>query len=54
MKCPKCNHEWPLPGQQRGGRAKVKKGFASASVQARAQATLAKNRAGKPVEPKEG
>lgn len=28
MKCPKCGHEWKLPGPQSGGRAKVAKGFA--------------------------
>jgi hypothetical protein len=28
MKCPACQHEWKLPGQQKGGRAKVRKGFA--------------------------
>ena len=39
MKCPKCKHEWKLPGPQAGGRAKVKKGFADPRVQAKAQAT---------------
>ena len=28
MKCPRCKHEWKLPGPQAGGQAKVAKGFA--------------------------
>jgi hypothetical protein len=28
MHCPKCCHEWKLPGPQAGGQAKVAKGFA--------------------------
>jgi len=39
MRCPKCNHEWKLPGPQAGGRARVKKGFADPRVQAKAQAS---------------
>jgi hypothetical protein len=39
MKCPRCNHEWKLPGPQSGGRAKVKKGFADSRVLAKAIAT---------------
>lgn len=39
VKCPRCRYEWRLPGPQAGGRAKVKKGFADPSVQAKAQAT---------------
>ena len=38
MKCPNCNHEWKLPGQQRGGRAKVKKGMGYEAVRERAAA----------------
>jgi hypothetical protein len=30
VKCPKCGHEWKLPGPQAGGLAKVAKGFAVA------------------------
>jgi hypothetical protein len=30
VKCPKCKHEWKLPGPQAGGKAKVAKGFAVA------------------------
>lgn len=30
MKCPKCKHEWKLPGPQAGGLVKVAKGFAVA------------------------
>ena len=30
MRCPKCGHEWKLPGPQAGGLAKVAKGFAVA------------------------
>lgn len=45
MKCPRCKYEWKLPGPQAGGRARVKKGFASAAVQRKAQATRRRNRA---------
>lgn len=39
MKCPKCGYEWKLPGQQKGGMARVKKGLACRpDVQARIQA----------------
>jgi hypothetical protein len=37
MKCPKCGHEWKLPGPQAGGRAKVKKGFAMGQPSAAAR-----------------
>jgi len=30
MICPKCGHRFKSPGQQAGGRARVKKGFAIA------------------------
>jgi hypothetical protein len=30
MKCPRCKHQWKLPGPQAGGQAKVAKGFAVA------------------------
>ena len=43
MKCPRCDYEWKLPGQQAGGRANVKKGFADPRVQAKAQATRRRN-----------
>lgn len=44
MKCPKCGHRWKRRAQQRGGRAKVSKGFASPEVMAKALATRARNR----------
>ncbi len=43
MICPKCGHEFKSPvavaGGKAGGKARVPKGFASAEVQAKAQAT---------------
>lgn len=39
MKCPSCGHEWKDAGRSKGGSAKVPKGFADPSVQAKAQAT---------------
>jgi len=43
MRCPKCRHEFKSPvavaGGKAGGKARVAKGFASARVQAKAQAT---------------
>ena len=43
MICPKCGHEFKSPvavaGGKAGGAARVAKGFASAEVQAKAQAT---------------
>lgn len=40
MKCAQCGYEWKLAGPQRGGRAKVPKGFAiNREAQAKAQAT---------------
>ena len=47
MRCPKCGHEWKLPGPQAGGRAKVRKGFASPEVQAKAQAAIQRKREAK-------
>lgn len=51
MKCPKCGHEWKLPGPQAGGLAKVRKGFASPEVQAKAQATIQRKRIEKKSNP---
>lgn len=41
MKCPKCKKEFTPAGQSKGGKAKVKKGFASNAVQTKAQQTRA-------------
>jgi len=43
MKCPACGHEFKNPVSQEGGRAKVAKGFASASVMRKALATRKRN-----------
>lgn len=45
MKCPCCGHVFKAPGQARGGRAKVPKGFAINKVaRAKALATRRRNR----------
>jgi len=51
MRCPKCGHEWKLPGPQAGGRAKVRKGFAFTEVQAKAQAAIQRKREEKKSNP---
>lgn len=51
MRCPNCGHEWKLPGPQAGGRAKVRKGFASPEVQAKAQAAIRRKREAKKSNP---
>ena len=43
MKCPACGHEFKNPVSQEGGRARVAKGFASASVLRKALATRKRN-----------
>ena len=47
MKCPKCGHEFKSPvavaGGAAGGKAKVKKGFASPAVMKKALETRARN-----------
>jgi hypothetical protein len=45
MECPKCKYSWKLPGPQKGGQAKVKKGFAvSSAARIKAQDTQRRNR----------
>ena len=53
IECPKCGNSISIKnpvtqaGGRKGGKAKVKKGFASKEVQAKAQATLRANRSRK-------
>jgi len=44
MKCPRCKHEWKLPGPRAGGRAKAKKGFAMGQPSAAARKRAWKTR----------
>ena len=44
MRCPKCNHEWKLPGPQAGGRKGGKKGFAVKPLSAAARKRAWKTR----------
>jgi hypothetical protein len=37
VKCPRCKHQWKLPGPQAGGQAKVAKGFAMGQPSAAAR-----------------
>ena len=44
MRCPKCNHEWKMPGPQAGGRKGGKKGFAVKPLSAAARKRAWKTR----------